>query len=94
MHTDANNDDEWCEEIYFREINNPTIDYERAYNTERDSSIRNIWDTFEQSANAVTTLYKGNFNIQIIAFKDFLMSDILIQSFLFIFFCDDDIFIV
>lgn len=61
MHTDANNDDDggWCEEIYFREITNPAIDFERAYITERDSSIRNIWDTFEQSASSITHLYKG-----------------------------------
>lgn len=56
----SDNDESWIENLeeeYVRTIETQP-NYEHEYLTERDTAIRRVWDTFQESATSVTQLYK------------------------------------
>lgn len=58
---DKDNEDGWLtsmEEQYLQDIG-AEPDYERQYNTERESSMRNVWASFQESATSIAQLYRG-----------------------------------
>lgn len=58
---DKDNEDGWLtsmEEQYLQDIG-AEPDYERQYNTERESSMRNVWSSFQESATSIAQLYRG-----------------------------------
>lgn len=58
---DKDNEDGWLtsmEEQYLQDIG-AEPDYERQYNAERESSMRNVWSSFQESATSIAQLYRG-----------------------------------
>lgn len=60
------NDDTWSiasiEEQYIEAIERQP-NYENQYLNERDTSIRNMFNNFQESATSIATLYRGTFRV-------------------------------
>lgn len=71
------NDESWSvaniEEQYIEAIERQQPNYEAQYLHERDNSIRNMFQNFQESATSIAQLYRGNFQC-IFCFVSFLAS--------------------
>lgn len=81
----SDNDESWIEKLeeeYVGSIDSQP-NYEHEYMTERDSSIRRVWETFQESATSVTQLYKGKpyyFTIENILFIPYLIAKLFVKD--------------
>lgn len=60
MHS-GDNEESWLanmEEQYLRAIESEP-DYERQYITDKETNLRNMWGSFQESATSIAQLYKG-----------------------------------
>ena len=57
----SENDEGWIgnlEEQLIKEIENEP-DYDRVYIAEKETTMKNVWGSFQESATSIAQLYKG-----------------------------------